>query len=59
MQSIGIEEFIVKHQLSKAYLRLVDEWFRPLAKKLVVHKRKTSKTLVIGINGAQGTGKAL
>ena len=58
MQSIGIEEFIVKHQLSKAYLRLVDEWFRPLAKKLVVHKRKTSKTLVIGINGAQGTGKS-
>jgi D-glycerate 3-kinase len=57
MQSIDISRFIAHHQLPDPYTQFAEKWFFPVAEQLVAHQRETKKPLVVGINGAQGSGK--
>ena len=52
-----IESFISEHRLPDTFLKLIDDHYSPLA-EWVVARRQPGKTLFLGINGAQGTGKS-
>lgn len=52
-----IKPFIVENQLPDSYMDVVDKWFLPLTEKLVLHQKEAKTPFVIGINGAQGSGK--
>lgn len=57
MRKEFIENFLSRHQLPKNYLLTIEKWFSPLAAKIANKHQLSNKTLVIGINGAQGSGK--
>lgn len=50
-------EFLRQHQLPSYYYDEMTNYFLPLAEKLIALK-KIDQPLVVGINGAQGTGKS-
>lgn len=52
-----IQAFLALHGLPPEYREAIDDYFLPLAAWLEKH-REDGATLVIGINGAQGTGKS-
>jgi len=52
-----IESFISEHRLPDSFFKLIDDHYSPLA-EWVVKRRRPGKTLFLGINGAQGTGKS-
>lgn len=49
--------FLIRHKLPPEFRRLVDNHYEPLATWLSKRDRQTSP-LIVGINGAQGTGKS-
>jgi len=53
-----IAEFIQKEQLPATYQEDAERWFVPLAKLLIQEIQTGDKALIVGINGAQGTGKS-
>jgi D-glycerate 3-kinase len=57
MQSTEINQFLDLHQLPTSYSVLIDRYFLPLVDTLYVHLNGAKKPLVIGLNGAQGSGK--
>ena len=52
-----VEEFISKHKLPGKYRKFIDDHCSRLVQWLV-EKRQSGTTLLLGINGAQGTGKS-
>ena len=52
-----INDFIFRHQLPNSFHRLIDEHYTSLTAWLI-QKRQPNQTLLLGINGAQGTGKS-
>ncbi len=58
MTNTDITAFLSKHRLPTSYSVLVDQWFMPLAADIYAHQNKAKSTLIIGINGAQGSGKS-
>lgn len=46
-----------RHELPEAFRATVDECYQPLARWVDTHRR-TRKCFLLGINGAQGTGKS-
>lgn len=52
-----IEEFISRHRLPLAFRRLIHDHFAPLVSWLA-RQRRHDTSLLLGINGAQGTGKS-
>ena len=52
-----IEEFISAHRLPAGFGKLINEHYVPLAAWIMARKRP-GETLLVGINGAQGTGKS-
>ena len=52
-----VDEFVSKHKLPDKYRKFIDEHCSRLLQWLV-DKRQSSTTLLLGINGAQGTGKS-
>lgn len=50
--------FCQQHQLPDSYLELADTYFLPLADSLAEKAQTHEKTLLIGINGCQGSGKS-
>ena len=50
-------QFLVQHRLPDAFLETATSFYLPLARE-IQGWRQNSSTLVIGINGAQGTGKS-
>ena len=52
-----INEFIAEHRLPVAFAGLITEFYIPLA-NWVLRQKRASETLLVGINGAQGTGKS-
>ncbi len=52
-----IEDFISRHRLPARFRRLIDEQYKPLVSWLI-QQHQTNKPLLLGINGAQGTGKS-
>jgi D-glycerate 3-kinase len=54
-----IDEFIAQEDLPESYCDDIADWFLPLVPELVACRRRTpDKPLLIGVNGAQGTGKS-
>ncbi len=53
----ALKEFIEKHQLPDAYRTIVADYYLPFTHELPT-QRKQLKPLLLGINGAQGTGKS-
>ncbi len=53
----AVQEFIAAHRLPAAYAEAIEEYFLPLARWLK-EQRRDDGTFILGINGAQGTGKS-
>lgn len=53
----SVREFMAAHRLPGPYADAIDEYFLPLAYWLY-ERRSGNATFVLGINGAQGTGKS-
>ena len=51
------KKFIAEHRLPDKFRDLIDGHYSPLA-KWVIQQHRPRKTLFLGINGAQGTGKS-
>jgi D-glycerate 3-kinase len=49
--------FITRNGLPEHYLQQASIWFDPIVETIVEHQKSAGKTLVIGINGCQGSGK--
>jgi len=54
----GIARAITGQQLPESFLHTAHHYYWPLAKRIAEHSYQADRTLVIGINGAQGTGKS-
>ncbi|PCJ36802.1 MAG: hypothetical protein COA75_05990 [Cellvibrionales bacterium] len=51
------KSFIEKHKLPATFTDTIDEYYHPLAQWINSH-RPQDRTWIIGLNGAQGTGKS-
>ncbi|WP_448658230.1 kinase [Sphingomonas sp. CJ99] len=52
-----IERILIEERLPAAYRDIVDWHWRPLAARIAAWRRAMDRPLVVGINGAQGSGK--
>ena len=50
--------FIKTHALSAGYLDEAKKWFSKMVQTLVLHQNGAEGAFVVGINGAQGSGKS-
>jgi D-glycerate 3-kinase len=57
LTDLQIDQFISRHRLPVKFRGLIDAHYLPLAEWLT-RKRVSGEVLVLGINGAQGTGKS-
>jgi len=57
MQITAINTFLEAHQLPTSYADTISRCFFPLVENLVLHLDGAENPLVIGVNGAQGSGK--
>jgi D-glycerate 3-kinase len=56
--SLNLDGFLARHRLPESFLSVVDEYYVPLAEWLLARVRGSDfGTFVLGISGAQGTGK--
>lgn len=53
-----LAKFTEKHGLSDEVKTTIKKWYAPIAEQLALHQNKTKKTLIIGLNGCQGSGKS-
>lgn len=58
MSQIELSHFLQKHQLGDDYSHHVDKYFAPLARELVNLHQNKKQSIIVGINGAQGSGKS-
>lgn len=50
-------DFIQRHQLDAAYLDTALKWFTPLVQNLLAHQKSANRTILVALNGCQGSGK--
>ncbi len=50
-------EFLQEQRLPEAYLSTAERYFDPLAKQ-IARRVEASRTLIVGVNGSQGSGKS-
>ncbi|QGP80915.1 kinase [Sphingobium sp. CAP-1] len=55
---MDIATLIAAERLPASYGTTVDRWWRPLARRIAQWHASAGRTLIIGINGAQGSGKS-
>lgn len=53
-----LSTFIEEHKLPAEFKRTIEQYYIPLADKIVSQFTKTSKAFFVGINGCQGSGKS-
>lgn len=53
-----IQALIAAERLPENYAEIVVQWWRPLAHRIAQWHKAAGRPLVIGINGAQGSGKS-
>ena len=57
-EPLNLDEFLARHRLPSSFANVVDEFYVPLARWLCARMTESGPgTFVLGINGAQGTGK--
>ena len=55
---LNLDEFLARHRLPRSFVDVVDKYYVPLARWLRGRIQEADNgTFVLGINGAQGTGK--
>lgn len=57
MSAEKIDELIERERLPASYRKTVDQHWRPLARQIADWSREKAGPVVIGVNGAQGSGK--
>jgi D-glycerate 3-kinase len=50
--------FLERHRLPSGYLDYAQQWFAPLAARVVAHQNSANRGILVGINGSQGSGKS-
>ncbi|WP_315762646.1 kinase [Sphingomonas sp. Y38-1Y] len=58
MTAGAIDRLIADERLPQAYAETVDTWWRPLADRIAEWHAAARSPLIVGINGAQGSGKS-
>lgn len=53
-----IDQFINEHKLSSEFFATAQNYYAPLAERIVLHQKEAKKTFYVGINGCQGSGKS-
>lgn len=53
-----LQDFIETNKLSNGFIDSAPNWFNPIADRLFDHQRGDQKTLFVGVNGSQGSGKS-
>ena len=53
-----IATFLDDEQLPDSFVEIIANWYRPLANQLTEMRQQQDRPLIVGINGAQGTGKS-
>lgn len=53
-----LDEFLLEQNLPLEYKEVALRWFIPLAIKIIEHQISAKKTIVVGVNGCQGSGKS-
>ena len=53
-----VEQLIRDEKLPAGFITTVDDYYRPLARSLAVRADGMDRPLLVGVNGAQGTGKS-
>ncbi|MBT8146932.1 MAG: hypothetical protein KJN90_08760, partial [Gammaproteobacteria bacterium] len=53
-----IASFLNDEQLPDSFVEIIANWYQPLANKLIEMRKNLDCPLIVGINGAQGTGKS-
>ncbi|MFT7235609.1 MAG: D-glycerate 3-kinase [Methylophagaceae bacterium] len=53
-----LDSFINANKLSADYLKEAKKWFDKMMQSLDLHQKSAGNALVVGINGAQGSGKS-
>ena len=51
------DDFIQRHQLGTGYLETARKWFTPLVHNLAAHQKRADRTILVALNGCQGSGK--
>ena len=49
--------FLQRHRLGVDFLEVALEWFAPLARTLLAHQTSADRTMLVALNGCQGSGK--
>lgn len=52
-----IRSFLDAHQLPAAYALQIQQWFAGLATELLTHQKSANRPFLVGLHGAQGSGK--
>ncbi len=53
-----LEKTIAQHQLPTYFLHTIERWYMPVVKDIAHRANSHDKTLVVGIQGCQGSGKS-
>jgi D-glycerate 3-kinase len=56
--SMAVDQLIAQERLPLSYRDMVDRWWRPLAWRIGQWRESADRTIIVGINGAQGSGKS-
>ncbi|KZY33209.1 MULTISPECIES: hypothetical protein [unclassified Oleiphilus] len=57
MKTADKQAFIKGNKLPESYLTQASIWFDPLVKTIIKHHKGAQKTIIVGLNGCQGSGK--
>ncbi|QEP44858.1 kinase [Ectothiorhodospiraceae bacterium BW-2] len=52
------QQFLSQQQLPEAYVTAAEAWFTPAVEAIVAYQRAVDRTIIVGINGSQGSGKS-
>lgn len=55
---MALSSFLAKHKLPSSYISIAEQFFIPLASEIKQLSLSSSKPLMLGINGCQGSGKS-
>ncbi len=52
-----LQDFLQTQRLPATYIEVIDRYIRPIARDLANQHQKLARSLLIGVNGSQGSGK--
>jgi len=58
ISDLNLDEFIKKHDLPDVYADSAQRWFIPVIDKILESSNRCDRPVVVGVNGAQGSGKS-